>query len=212
MLPFLRCYATWPLLRAVGGRVTLVRLVFVLALLGLTAGCGRSDTPVLSAGERYASAPDLLSEYRLGVGDRIRVTVFREPDVSGEFTVAADGTIAMPLIGAVKAKDRLVAEVAAEATARLADGYLREPRVAMEIAAYRPFFILGEVGTPGSYPYVVGLTIENAVATAAGYTPRADRDVVRIRRQGQSEEERYRITPELRIYPGDTIRIGERFF
>lgn len=186
--------------------------MFVLALLGLAAGCGRSDTPILSAGERYASAPDLVSEYRLGVGDRIRVTVFREPDVSGEFTVAADGTIAMPLIGAVKAKDRLVAEVAAEATARLADGYLREPRVAMEVTAYRPFFILGEVETPGSYPYVVGLTIENAVATAEGYTPRADRSVVRIRRQGQSEEERYRITPELRIYPGDTIRIGERFF
>ena len=95
---------------------------------------------------------------------------------------------------------------------RLADGYLRQPKVAAEVIAYRPFFILGEVKAPGQYPYVSGLTALNAVATAQGFTPRAARSVIYIRRAGAAEEEAFKLTPELRVLPGDTLRLGERYF
>jgi polysaccharide biosynthesis/export protein len=95
---------------------------------------------------------------------------------------------------------------------KLADGYLREPKVSMEVVTYRPYFVLGEVKTPGQYPYSNGLTVTNAIATAAGFTPRADKKVVFIRRSGEAEEKPFRLTPDLRVYPGDTIRLAERFF
>ena len=189
------------------------RLAILFGILALLGACAeRGAGPLISSGERYAQSTDILSDYRLGAGDRIKVTVFNEPALTGEFWVAPDGTVALPLIGSVNAGGRRVSEVAADATARYGDGYLRDPKVAMEVMVFRPFYILGEVEQPGQYPYAAGMTALNAIATAKGFTPRASRDTIRIRRQGSATEENFRLTPELQIYPGDTIRIGERFF
>lgn len=187
------------------------KLSFALLLL-LTACAETGSGPIISTGNRYVANSADDSEYRLDVGDRIRVIVYNEEALTGDFGVAADGSVSLPLIGSVPAKGRTVDEVIAEAQARYADGFLRDPKVSGEVIELRPFFILGEVEAPGRYPYAVGLSAMNAIATAKGFTPRADRNVVLIRRQGETEEVRYRLTPELRIYPGDTIRVGERYF
>ena len=191
----------------------LFRSAFFLGILMLFSACAeKGDGPVLSSGDRYVSASEVISDYRLDVGDKVKVTVYNEPSLTGEFWVNPDGTISLPLIGNVSAKGKQVAQIAADAERLFGDGYLREPKVAMEVVIFRPFYILGEVSAPGQYPYATGMTAMNAVATAKGFTPRANRDVVRIRRQGEAEEVNYRLTPELIVYPGDTIRIGERFF
>jgi polysaccharide export outer membrane protein len=181
-------------------------------LLMLNACAEKGPGPVISSGERYAPNPATVSTYQLAVGDRIKVVVFNEPTLSGDFGVGADGNVSLPLIGSVPASGQTIGQVVATATARYADGYLRNPKLSGEVSVLRPFFILGEVTQPGNYPYVVGLTAMNAVAIAKGFTARANRDVVRIRRQGETEEVNYRLTPELLVYPGDTVRVGERFF
>jgi polysaccharide export outer membrane protein len=162
--------------------------------------------------DRYATQPAQLDDYQLGTGDKIRVTVFNEPTLSGDFAVGADGQLSLPLIGNVPARGKRPSEIATAVQTALAGGYLRNPQVSAEVTVYRPFFILGEVKMPGQYPYAVGLTVFNAIATAQGYTPRSDRRNVFVRRAGQGQEERFKLTPDLRILPGDTIRIGERYF
>lgn len=189
------------------------RPIFVFAALLITTACAeRGAGPILSTGERYAADASGVSEYRLDVGDRIKINVFNEPTLSGEFSVAANGSVSLPLLGDVPATGRTVDQLIAEARTRLADGFLRDPKVSGEVSVFRPYFILGEVDAPGNYPYAVGLTAMNAIAAAKGFTPRANRDVVLIRRKGETSEVNYRLTPQLMIYPGDTIRVGERYF
>ncbi len=189
------------------------RVAFIFGIFLMLASCAeKGDGPVFSSGDRYGGPTDMVRDYTLETGDRVRLTVFNEPSLTGEFWVNPDGFLSLPLIGNVKASGRTVNEISAEATARFGDGYLRSPRLAMEVSVFRPFYILGEVSEPGQYPYVSGLTAMNAVATAKGFTPRANRDVIRIRRQGGRGEVNYRLTSELMIYPGDTVHIGERFF
>ena len=194
-------------------RIIGLALSFVLLF---ASGCAeKSSGPVFSSGERYtggSSATRTVADYRLDAGDRIKLTVFNEAGLSGEFTIGADGNVSLPLIGAVAAKGRTIDEVSADTRDRLADGYLRTPKVSGEVVLYRPFFILGEVTAPGPYPYSVGLTAFNAIATAKGFSPRANREIVQIRRQGEARESNYALTPELTVYPGDTIRVGERYF
>ncbi|MFD1949575.1 polysaccharide biosynthesis/export family protein [Sphingomonas arantia] len=180
--------------------------------LAVISACASGGNEIVSSGARYAPPDASLEDYRLGIDDRVRMTVFSQPEVSGEFAVGADGALALPLIGRVPALSKTVSEVAAEAQRLFGDGYLRDPRVSMEVITFRPFFIMGEVTQPGPYPYTVGLTALNSIAVARGYTPRSDRAVVGIRRSGEAEEKIYKVTPELRIYPGDTVRVQERFF
>lgn len=188
-----------------------VRSAVLVCLLAATSACASGgDRPVIATGDRFQATT--LNEYRLGTGDKVRINVAFEQGLSGEFTVNAAGNVALPLIGEVPARGRTVQEVAADAQGRYGAGYLREPRVTMEVSLYRPFYVLGEVATPGQFPYVIGITALNAIATARGFTPRADKKVLHIRREGMAEEEAYAITPDLRIYPGDTVRVGERFF
>ncbi len=167
---------------------------------------------MISSGDRYAASQDQAEDYALGAGDKLRITVFNEPTLSGEFAVSPDGSMSVPLVGALPVAGKKVEQVAALIQTRLGDGYLRDPKVSAEVTTYRPFFILGEVKSPGQYPYASGMTLLNAVATAQGFTPRANRSVARIRQAGAATESTYQVTPELRVRPGDTIRIGERFF
>ncbi len=176
------------------------------------AACSKSGPPPISAGERYATSQGFSEVYTLGAGDKIRMSVFNEQQLNGEFTVSADGEISLPLIGNVPVGGKPIDAVSREVQAKLADGYLLDPRVTMEVVTYRPFFILGEVRSPGQYPYLSGLTAMNAIATAQGFTPRARKRTVLIRRFGDQYEQEYVLTPDLRVLPGDTLRLTERFF
>lgn len=186
----------------------------ISCLLGislLAAGCS-GPAAVMPSGDRVAIANTEVGDYKLGVGDKLRLTVFHEDGLSGEFAVGANGKVAFPLIGEVPAAGKTASEIAAAITAQLSSGYLRDPKVSVEVSAFRPFYILGEVKTPGTYPFVNGLTAMNAIATAQGYTPRANTKGVYIRRADSATETFYQLTPNLRIFPGDTIRLGERYF
>lgn len=159
-----------------------------------------------------AAAQVTDGSYKLGPADKVRIIVFNEETLSGEFSVNDSGSLSLPLIGEVPAVGRVASEVVKDIEARLADGYLREPHVSLDVLTYRPFYILGEVTKPGTYPYSNGLTAMNAVATAEGYTYRANKRKVMIKRAGESEEHVYPLTPDLKIYPGDTVRVVERYF
>ncbi len=157
-----------------------------------------------------ATATD--TDYRLGSGDKVRVTVYGEPNLSGEFFVTGSGLVSLPLVGEVKAAGLTVGQFQEAVQKSLSDGYLKEPRVSAEVLGFRPFYILGEVTKPGTYPYTSGLTVLNAVATAGGYTYRADKKQVFIKRDGATTEVKTTLAPSTTVAPGDTIRIGERFF
>ncbi len=151
--------------------------------------------------------------YRLGAGDKVRVTVFGEADLTGEYEVDGTGVLALPLIGEVKAAGGTARDLEAGIVKKLSQGYLKNPTVAVEVLSYRPFFILGEVKRPGSYPYKNGLNVLNAVALAGGYTYRAKSNVWVITRSGDKEyQEREVQNGDFIVRPGDTIVIPERFF
>lgn len=150
--------------------------------------------------------------YRLGSGDKLKVTVFEERDLSGSFEVAGDGVVSLPLIGPVNAQGLSIRDLEDRIKVRLLDGYLRNPRVSIEVLNYRPFYILGEVKEPGSYPYVNGMSVLNAVALGGGYTYRANKKKITLLREGSSEEGKQIVTQETKVLPGDVIRVEERFF
>lgn len=150
--------------------------------------------------------------YTLDSGDRLRVVVFGQENLSNSYSVDAGGFITMPLIGAVRARDLTTAALAAAIGAKLRNGYVREPHVAVEIEAYRPFFILGEVTAPGQYPYVANMTAETAVAIAGGFTPRAWKKTVEVSRPQHGELYRGKVPLDCPIRPGDTIVVSERWF
>lgn len=149
--------------------------------------------------------------YRLAADDKLKITVFGEEGLTGDYTVGSDGRLAYPLLGAVPAKGLTLAELTQKLAAGLSAS-VQNPRVSIEITQYRPFFILGEVNRPGQYPYRTGLTLNGAVATAGGYTYRANQKHVLIQHFGEAGERRYDITADLPVLPGDTVRVRERFF
>ncbi|WP_417471052.1 polysaccharide biosynthesis/export family protein [Maricaulis sp.] len=151
-------------------------------------------------------------EYRLGAGDQLRIIVFGEEDLSGEFVVDGRGTVSLPLIGEIDAGGLTAREFQQAFADELRNGYLNDPRVSVEVINFRPYYILGEVEAAGEYPFSDGLTVMNAVATAGGFTYRANRRVVFIRRAGSDREIEVPLLAVTEVQPGDTIRIGERFF
>jgi len=163
---------------------------------------------LLAAGP--ASAED--KAYTLGAGDKLRITVYNETDLSGEFEVSGQGSISVPLLGQVQVIGKTTAEVQAILTQKYGKDYLVNPSVSIEVLNYRPFFIIGEVNHPGSYPYVNGMTVINAVALAGGYTPRADHDGIKIKHSNQTTEQQQRAKEDTTVQPGDVIEVTERFF
>lgn len=153
-----------------------------------------------------------IASYVLGSGDRIRIMVYGEDDLSGEFEVDGSGVVSLPLVGEVKAAGLSLREFEEAVAMAFKDGYLVNPRVSVEVLNYRPFYILGEIRNPGKYPYVSGITVLNAVAMAGGYTYRAREGKAEIIRAGQAET-LITTTPDATlVMPGDVIRIPERFF
>ncbi|HML11999.1 MAG TPA: polysaccharide biosynthesis/export family protein [Xanthobacteraceae bacterium] len=179
-------------------------LIAVLVGLGL-GGCVHGPPPL-------APAPDPAGPYILDSGDRLRVVVFGQDGLSNSYAVDASGRITMPLIGPVPARGMTTAEVSQAIAGKLKDGYVREPHVAVEVEIYRPFFVLGEVTTPGQFPYVPNLTAEGAVAIAGGFSPRALRGPVEVHHQGSDGIIVDSVPLNYPVHPGDTIVVAERWF
>jgi polysaccharide export outer membrane protein len=184
----------------------------LLALASLSLAACASSAPVQVTEADIVQAEAERVDCRLGSGDQVRLIVFDEEGLSGEFIVDGAGRVSLPLVGEVGAGGLTLPEFESAVVAALSDGYLNDPRVSAEVLNFRPFYILGEVEAAGEYPYTDGLTVMNAVATAGGFTYRANRNVIFIKRAGQVDFVRMPLTAVTAVQPGDTIRVGERFF
>jgi len=183
--------------------------IFVVVLAIALAGLGACSTP------RYSA--DLLrtpidAPYQLASGDRLRVIVFGQDNLSNSFSVDGAGNVAMPLIGLVHAQGLTTAQFAKVVEGKLRQGFLRDPSVSVEVEAYRPFFVLGEVTVAGQYPFVNGMTAQNAVAVAGGFTPRGAQDSVDLTRVIDGRPVTASVPLTFAVRPGDTIQARERFF
>ena len=190
-------------------------IVCLIAMLALS-GCMSTTGPVAIAPAPigYAEPVPVRTDgaYHLDAGDRLRVVVYGQEGLTNTYAIDAAGSITLPLVGSVPARGRTPAGLAGEIAARLRNGFIREPSVAVEIDAYRPFFILGEVAAPGQYPYVPNMTVESAVAIAGGFSPRARRDSVTVTHTEASGSGRFVVPLGTSISPGDTVFVGERWF
>ena len=183
------------------------------SLLLVVAACESAvpSAPSPVSGERVVQQ-QAISAYTLGNGDQLRITVFGQPDLSGQFEVDGTGSISMPLIGQVQALGLTTPELEKHIVSLLEGDYILNPRVSAEVINYRPFYILGEVNRPGEYPYTSGLTVLNAVAASGGFTYRANKKIVYIKSVDSDEEQAFQLTTSTVVRPGDTLRIGERIF
>ena len=150
--------------------------------------------------------------YELGAGDKVHVTVYGEADLTGDFEVSGSGRIAFPLIGDVRAAGLTAPALGDALSAKLGHGYLLDPRVSVEVVTYRPFYIVGQVAKPGSYPYTDGMSAMNAIALAGGFTPRASESYVYVRHEGETKEQRLAADAGTAIEPGDVVRVSESGF
>jgi polysaccharide export outer membrane protein len=150
--------------------------------------------------------------YVLGPGDRLRIKVYSEPELTGEYEVNSTGFVSLPLVGQVKASGTTTSQIERNIAAKMKGQVSQDPKVNVEIAAYAPFYIFGEVKKAGEYPYRPGLTMADAVATAGGLTYRANENKIYLRRAGSPVEEMVSLDMRVRLYPGDNIRVDERIF
>lgn len=184
----------------------LVPAAVLIATLSGCATAGYEPLPTSEIGK--ARAP-----YKLDAGDKVRVNVYREPELSGEFSVNSTGALSLPLVGEVPVKGLTSAEVEAELTRRFASGgLLRDPRVSIDVYDFRTFAILGEVQRPGVYPAKDGTTLTDAVAIAGGYTYRANEKRLLIRRANQGPYYSVDVTADVKVEPGDALRVEEVHF
>jgi protein involved in polysaccharide export with SLBB domain len=187
-----------------------VSLGTVVAIGLLLAGCYRDYGPVIA--EPVLLPPPTVAT-PIQVGDKLTITVYDEPTLTGVYDVTPSGTITLPLIGTVKAVDHTPGDLAHEITERFARGkFLQEPKVTVAVVEYRPIYIFGEISRPGTYPYRPGLNILTAVTAAGGLTYRGRRDTVYIQRAGEQVWNEYPLLSSVEIMPGDLIRIPERYF
>jgi polysaccharide export outer membrane protein len=183
--------------------------VFLLLFTTLAMPAGSGCAPGSSLPPLDGSSS---GEYRLDSGDKLRIVVFGQADLTGSYTVDAAGMISMPLILDIKARDRTPAELEDAISAELRNGVMKSPRVSAQIEALRPFFILGEVRNPGQYPYTHGMTVLTAVAIAGGFTYRAQKQYVSVTRTAGDEAVEARGERNSLVRPGDVIHVLERFF
>lgn len=195
------------------------RLLTLCAAVFLLAACAGQDngpapSPAVSAStpqQGKTAVPSSDEDYRLGAEDKVKVTVYGEADLSGEFVIDSSGVLAAPYVGQIQVKGMTLREFETAYAAKLRDAeIMRDPRVTAEVVSFRPIYVLGEVKKPGQYAYVSGMTVQKAVALAEGYTYRASESTVEITRGGRKLN--LDVTPQTKVFPGDEIRIPERFF
>jgi polysaccharide export outer membrane protein len=176
-----------------------------------------SAVAALSGCTSYKPAPKAFHEatiqpYRLDSGDRLRVAVFEQQSLTNTYTVDQAGYISFPLIGQVPARGETLGGLEGAIATKLRQGYLRDPDVTIEVDRYRPVFVMGEVGRPGQYSYVPGMTVQNAVAIAGGFTPRGNQRDVDVTRKLNGRSLTGRTTISSPVLAGDTIYVRERLF
>lgn len=186
--------------------------MLILARAQLLAIIALTLTACVTTSRAPAVDPAFETPYVLDAGDKLRVVVFGQEGLTNSYAVNGAGKISMPLIGAVEARGKTTDELGRSIVTRLKSGYVREPHVAVEVEAFRPFFILGEVTTSGQYAYVNGMTVETAVAIAGGYSPRAQKMHATVARIINGSTVHARVPMSYPIRPGDTITIEERWF
>ncbi len=186
----------------------LVRSALALALFAMLAGCA-AITPPLTP--EYL-AVDPYAPYTLAGGDRLRIIVFGQDALSNSYAVDGIGRISMPLIGTVEAQGHSTQGLARVIEEKLRAGYLREPKVSVEVEQYRPFFVLGEVNASGQFPFVNNMTVQNAVAIAGGFAPRANRGYAEITRIINGRVITAAVPLTMPVRPGDTVLVKERYF
>jgi polysaccharide export outer membrane protein len=177
--------------------------------LGLTA-CGSG--PISGSAEALQQSRAVAQSYQLNAGDKVQIAIFNEDNLSGSYVVAPDGQVTLPLAGAIKAAGLTLAEFQQAVVTRLKDGIVQEPNVTVSAVELRPYYILGEVKKPGKYSYTPDLTVLSAVATAEGFTYRANMNAIYVRRANDPSEREYPLTATMAVMPGDTIRITQRYF
>jgi polysaccharide export outer membrane protein len=165
-----------------------------------------------AAPSAYAAVPPYQQAYTLDAGDKLRIVVFGQDGISNTYIVDAGGKVNLPLIGGVSARGISPQQLSQRIAERLRQGYVREPHVTVEVETYRPFFILGEVTTPGQYPYVADMTVEKAIAIAGGFAPRAAKNTVEITRNAPGQSFKGQVPLSYPLSPGDTILVKERWF
>lgn len=192
--------------------VNAVKCCIAAVAAGLLVAACADDIGPAPANFVIDSAPSSLgASYRLGIGDKLKITVFGEDSLSGAVDVNAAGQVALPLAGEVPAQGKTLSQFRETVVNRLGDGYLKNPKVTVEITNYRPFYIHGEVKNGGEFAYKTGLKLRDAIAIAGGYTYRADQTYAIVSR-GNSGEVRIPASGTVTLLPGDNVRIPERFF
>ncbi len=169
------------------------------------AGAARDASP------RSAEAPISIEDFKLAAGDKIHLTVYNEDNISGDYEIDAGGLISVPLAGLVKADGLTKAQLESEVAAKL-NPLLKSPRVTVAVVSFRPFYVIGEVEKPGEYQFRNGLNVVSAMAIAGGNTYRASKSYVLIQRGGIGDFQEYAMSPSVKVYPGDLLRVPERFF
>jgi protein involved in polysaccharide export with SLBB domain len=198
-------------------RRIVVSAASIVGLIALVASCPvhaqKVDPQSAAITPGGQAAPAQQPDYRLGPGDRLRIIVFGEKDMTGEFAVDGTGLLSFPLIGQIKAGGLTAEGLERAITNKLKPDYLRDPKVSVVVLTYRPFYIVGEVKTPGSYAYVTGMSVINAVALAGGFTYRAKESSFYLDRSGKDgKKTRIDASPETQVQPGDVITVRERYF
>lgn len=182
--------------------------------LALAAGTAAMPAPAMAQDTTSRAATVSDPEYVLGADDKVHITVFGEDHLTGDYSVTSGGVISFPLIGNIPAAGRNLSAVQEDIRSKLATGYLRDPKVALEVSTFRSLYVLGEVNKPGEYPFRTNLTLEQAVATAGGFTYRANKKKIFVRHPGQQTGVKVGVDEGsvVMLQPGDTISVGERFF
>lgn len=175
-----------------------------LALCALLMGCSTVATTALPSADSVT--------YLLAPGDRLKLEVFREETLSGEYVINDQGHIGLPVAGEIRAAGKTLAELRQELSTLLGREYVRNARINLDIVGYRPIYVLGEVQKPGEYAYSEGMSVYGLVAKAGGFTFRANEGVVFIRHGSEAQEQAYKLTSGAAVLPGDTVRIGQRYF
>ena len=186
----------------------------LIALAFLTTACDTTPNGTPANGQAAGTSPDASppSEIQIEAGDKLRVTVFGEDKLSGDYQVNTAGYLSLPLAGSVKVSGMTGPELERALEQKFKGPYLRNPRVTIEVLTFRPFYVLGEVQKPGEYPFRTGLNVLSAIAIAGGGTYRANTSKVMIQRSGSNDIREYPQSPNVKVMPGDLIRVPERYF
>ena len=191
------------------GSTTLRGVAAGLFALNLAA-CGSG--PITGSAEALQHSRAVAQSYQLNAGDKVHIGIFNEDNLSGTYVVAPDGQVTLPLAGGIKAAGLTLAQFQEAVANRLKDGIVQDPNITVSAVELRPYYILGEVKKPGKYGYTPDLTVLSAVATAEGFTYRADMTAIYVRHANDPSEREYPLTATMAVQPGDTIRITQRYF